>query len=243
MQVNPSVPPGVRQVLDDLIDSAKRAFGDDLVSVILYGSGAEGRLRATSDVNLLFVLRKFASAQGDAFREAFRFSRAAANITAMFLLESEIKAASDEFAQKFADIQRRHVVLTGSDPFEGLQIPRDALVRRLQQVLLNLTIRLREMYIERSLREEQCAVTVAEAAGPLRTSAAAILELEGAGVVAPKEALQTIVQQLGDPRFTELLPHLSQAREERVLPRGKAAAYLFATLDLASALYRRSLAL
>jgi predicted nucleotidyltransferase len=243
MQAIPDVPPGVRQVLDGLVDSAKRAFGDDLVSVILYGSAAEGRLRATSDVNLLFVLRKFASKNVDDFREAFRFSRAAANITAMFLLESEIKEAADEFAQKFADIQRRHVVLVGSDPFEGLNISREALVGRLQQVLLNLTIRLREMYVDRSLREEQCAVTVAEAAAPLRTSAAAILELEGKGAVAPKEALQAIVQQLNDPRFTELLPHLSQAREERVLPRGKAAAYFFATLDLASALYRRSLAL
>jgi predicted nucleotidyltransferase len=243
MQAIPDVPPAVRQVLESVVDAAQRAFGDDLAAVILYGSAAEGRLRATSDVNLLFVLRKFASTNVDTFREPFRFSRAAANITAMFLLENEIEAAAGEFAQKFADIQRRHVVLVGRDPFEGLNISRDALVRRLQQVLLNLTIRLREMYVERSLREEQCAVTVAEAAAPLRTSAAAILDLEGRGIVAPKEALQAIVQQLGDPRFTDLLPHLSQAREERVLPAGRAAAYLFTTLELASALYRRSLAL
>jgi len=35
------------------------AFGDSLRSVILYGSGAEGRFRPTSDVNLLIVLSRF----------------------------------------------------------------------------------------------------------------------------------------------------------------------------------------
>ncbi|HYS54868.1 MAG TPA: hypothetical protein VER58_14010 [Thermoanaerobaculia bacterium] len=243
MQTIPNVPPGVRQVLEGVVDAAARAFGDDLVSVILYGSGAEGRLRTTSDVNLLFVLRKLSHNSINNFREPFRFAKAAANVTAMFLLEEEIRAAADEFAQKFADIQRRHVVLMGRDVLEGMTIPRAALVHRLQQVLLNLTIRLREMYVERSLREEQCAVTVAEAAGPLRTSAAAILDLEGRGTVAPKEALETVVRQLGDAQFVELLPHLSEAREQRVLPPGKAADYLFTTLELSRALYRRSLAL
>ena len=54
MQSIPNVPPAVRQVVEGLVEAAQRAFGDDLKSAILYGSGAEGRLRATSDVNLLF---------------------------------------------------------------------------------------------------------------------------------------------------------------------------------------------
>lgn len=235
----PDVPATVRAVLDALVTSTQGAFGDDLASVILYGSAAEGRLRATSDVNILFVLKRFSREKANALREPFRVAQAAANVTAMFLLEEEIGDASAEFAQKFADIKRRHVVLFGADSFAALTISRDALVRRLQQVLLNLSIRLRELYVERSLREEQCAVTVAEAAGPLRTSAAAILELEGAGTVPPKEALERIVADLGIDTFRDLLPHLSEAREERVLPAGKAAAYLFDTAELARVLYAR----
>jgi hypothetical protein len=130
--------------------------------------------------------------------------------------------------------------LYGDDLFSNIDIPREALVRRLQQVLLNLTMRLRGSYVEQSLREEQCALTVAEAAAPLRTAAASILELEGRGTLAPKEALQAIVRELGDARFDELLPHISEARERRVLPAGRAAAMLFATLELARALHERS---
>ena len=237
------VPDDVRRAIDGLLESARTAFGEDLRSAILYGSAAEGRLRSTSDVNLLFVLRRFDARAANEFREPFRFAHAAANVTAMFALESELGDAGEAFAQKFADIVRRHVVLFGDDPVAALNIPRDALVRRLRQVLLNLTMRLRELYVERSLREEQSALAIADFSGPLRTSAASILELEGRGGVAPKEALELVLRELGRPELEALLPHLSEARERRALPAGRAAEVLFGTMELARALYERSLAI
>lgn len=231
------LPQDVQRTIDGLVEAARTSFGDALRSVILYGSAAEGRLRATSDVNLLFILKTF-DARVDAFREPFRFAQAASNVAAMFVLEEELTDAAEAFAQKFADIERRHVVLHGDDLVENIHIPREALVRRLQQVLLNLTLRLRGTYIESSLREEQCAIAVAEAAAPLRTTAASILELEGGGTLAPKEALETLAKELG--RFDELLIHISEARERRMLPAGRAAEFLFATLELARALHERS---
>lgn len=231
------LPDDVRRAVDSLVASARASLGEALRAVILYGSAAEGRMRATSDVNLLFVLKSF-DASVDAFREPFRTAQAAANVSAMFVLEEELPAASQAFAQKFADIERRHVVLYGDDVVAGIDISRDALVRRLRQVLLNLTLRLRGSYVESSLREEQCALTVAEAAAPLRTSAASILELEGRGTLPPKEALETLVRELG--RFGDLMPQLSEAREQRVLPAGRAAQILFDTLQLARALYERA---
>jgi predicted nucleotidyltransferase len=230
------LPEDVRRVIDSLVDSARASFGDSLRSVILYGSAAEGRLRATSDVNLLFILSRFDGV--DSFREPYRFAQAAANVTAMFVLEEELADAAESFAQKFADIARRHVVLHGEDLVAHIEIPRRARVRRLQQSLLNLTLRLRASYVESSLREEQCAIAVADAAGPLRAGAASILELEGRGTLAPKEALETLVRELG--RFDSLLPHISEAREERVLPAGQAAKIMFETLELARALHERS---
>lgn len=237
------VPEDVQRVVSGLVESARAALGEDLRSVILYGSAAEGRLRPTSDVNLLFVLRRFDAEAANAFREPFRFAHAAANVTAMFALEGELADAGEAFAQKFADIIRRHVVLFGDDPVAALNIPRDALVRRLRQVLLNLTMRLRETYVERSLREEQCALAVADVSGPLRTSAASILELEGHAGIPPKEALERLVRELGRADLDALLPHFSEARELRVLPAGQGAGILFGTLELARALYERALAI
>ncbi|HXH39555.1 MAG TPA: nucleotidyltransferase domain-containing protein [Thermoanaerobaculia bacterium] len=237
----PETPEAVRKTLEAFVETTKSAFGDDLRAIVLYGSAAEGRLRATSDVNLVIVLRGFDQEKANALREPFRFAQAAIALNTMFLLESEIADATKEFAQKFADIRRRHVVLYGDDPFASLDIPRADLVRRVQQVLLNLTIRLREMYVQRSLREEQAAVTLAEVAGPLRTSAAAILELEGEETKPPpKEALLIVVGELGRADLAALLPHLSEAREQRPLPAGSAAPLLFLAIELAHALYDRS---
>ena len=243
MTANLDIPDDVRRVVEDLVESARTAFGADLRAVVLYGSAAEGRLRATSDVNLLYVLSRFDVAAADRFREPFRFAHAAANATAMFVLESELADAGEAFAQKFADIVRRHVVLFGADLVSGLAIPREALVRRLRQVLLNLTIRLRELYVERASREEQSALVVADFSGPLRTSAVSILELEGRTGIAPKEALELVVRELARPDLEELLPHFSEARENRVLTEGRGAAVLFGTLELARALHERSLAI
>jgi predicted nucleotidyltransferase len=234
-----NVPDDVQRVIDGLVASAREVFGEALRSVILFGSAAEGRMRATSDVNLLFVLTRF-DRTVDAFREPFRFARTAANVSAMFVLNAELDAVAEAFAQKFADIGRRHVVLYGDDAVARISIPRVALVTRLRQVLLNLTLRLRETYVERSLREEQCAVVVADTAGPLRTSAASILELEGREAMTGKEALAVLAAEL-DPRFTALLPHLSEARERRALPAGQGAEILFETLELARAMHARAL--
>ena len=243
MSSTAALPDRVRQVLEGVVESAKHAFGDALRSIVLFGSAAEGQMRATSDVNLMFVLRSFDETSANDFREPFRFSDAAIRANAMFILEEELPQAAVDFAQKFADMKRRHVVLFGDDPLPALEVSRAALVRRVRQVLLNLTLRLRDMYVTRSLREEQCAITLAEAAAPLRTAAAAILELEGRGAMAPKAALQQIVEESGDARFAELLPHFSEARETRALPAGRAAALLFIALDLARALHLRALAL
>lgn len=173
------LPAAVGRVLSDFVDAAREAFGGDLQSIVLFGSGAEGALRATSDVNVVVVLAAFDTAKAATLRSAFRSAHAAANLAAMYLLRAEVPAAAEAFAQKFADIERRHRVLFGDDPFAALDVPRAALIARLLQVLLNLTLRLRAAYIERGLREEQIARVIADVAGPIRTCAANLMALEG----------------------------------------------------------------
>ena len=61
----PGLPGVVARALDDFVAAARDAFGDQLESVVLYGSGAEGALRATSDVNIVLVLRAFERERAD----------------------------------------------------------------------------------------------------------------------------------------------------------------------------------
>lgn len=234
------LPDDVVRALDEFVAAARAAFGDDLVSVLLYGSAAEGALRATSDVNVILVLSSFVPAKADQLRDPLRTAHAAVKLSAMFLLRDEVGAAAQAFAQKFADILRRRRVLYGEDPFSTISIPREVVVARLNQVLLNLTLRMRAFYVERGLREEQLAGMVAQMAGPIRACAASLLELEGEVPGSPKEALRRFTESLGEPGWAQILAQLSQARETRVLPPGVAGETVLRLIELTQRLRERS---
>jgi len=162
----PQLPAPVKQVLDDFLLASKESFGKDLLSVVLYGSAAEGKLRATSDVNLVLVLSSFEQSKADSLRAPLRLAQAAIQLRPMFLMKEEIPHAARSFASKFADILRRRVTLHGDDPFASLSIPREVQILQLKQQLLNQILRLRASYVSRSLREEQLDLVIAHAMPP-----------------------------------------------------------------------------
>ncbi len=127
------LPPAVVLGLSGFVDSALAICGTTLKSVVLYGSGAEGRLRAASDVNIILILSSFDPAHAEAIRTPYAAAQAAIRLTAMFLLEGEVGQAVALFGQKFSDIHRRHRVLFGEDQFANAIIPRKAVIFRLKQ--------------------------------------------------------------------------------------------------------------
>jgi predicted nucleotidyltransferase len=238
--VAPPLPETVSRALTDFIAAAKAAFGERLASVVLFGSAAEGRLRATSDVNLILVLTEFQQGDVEQLAPALKIARAAIRLEPMFLLASEIAAAAECFAQKFADIARRRLVLDGPDPFTNVTIPRAAEIFRLKQVLLNLVLRLRESFAVRAGREDQVAMLVADTAGPLRACAATLLELETGKVHPPKEALDLVAQASGKPEWVRALDHVSEVREQRTVAGATLTPALFAILEIAGQLRSRA---
>jgi len=230
------LPENVQRTLTDFVNTAKEVCGENLVSIVLFGSAAEGRLRPTSDVNLILVTKEFEVPQVDRLREVLRVAYAAIRLNVMFILESEISVASEAFAVKFTDILNRNRILFGSDPFKNMEVSRAATLRLLRQVIVNLMLRLRERYALVSLREEQLVPIIADVTGPIRASAATLLGLEGKKGLHPKEALQAFTQQLPGNIWSEVLKNMSTAREEQELRPGEAASTLLGLLDLLKAM-------
>ena len=230
------LPAAVQQALDDLLKAARESFAGNLRSVVRFGSAAEGPLRATSDVNLIFVLERFEPEQASSFHGALQMATAAIRASVMFLLAQEIDAAVDAFAVKFADIGRRRRVLFGSDVFAGRTPSRDAVRRRIRQTLLNLELRLRERFALVGNEESRVALVVAEAAGPLRATAAAVLDLEGRSAASPKAALAAVVDHWPEASWKPLLESMSSARQTRTLPPGTARETLLGVIALADRL-------
>jgi hypothetical protein len=232
-----NLPGEVRSWLSEAANALVGAYADDLEALILFGSAAEGRMRASSDVNLLIVLKRFDAVHSDRVAEIMRSAAAAVQLHPMFVLATELQLAAECFAVKFDDIAHRRVLLYGRDPFGRMVIPRTLLVQRLRQVLLNLTLRLRAIYVVSRAREEALTLAIADAAAPLRRSAYAILELRGAPPESAKAALEILAAELG-PEYREDLKNLSRAREDLRLPPGTAAALLLRLSSLAESLQR-----
>jgi predicted nucleotidyltransferase len=239
----PQLPAPVQEMLGDFLRAAQSAFGAELISVVLYGSAAEGKLRVTSDVNLMLVLASFTAERADPLRGPLRLAQSAIQLRPMFLLQSEIPAASRSFASKFADILRRRVILHGEDPFAALAIPRDVQVRQLRQQLLNQILRLRAAYVARSLREEQLDVILAQAIGPLRSASAALLELQGKPTATSQAAFEIAGSEHLKSDWPAALASLSCIQESRLLPSGQAKRIYFQILDLTCHLHSQASAL
>jgi predicted nucleotidyltransferase len=193
------LPDNVATFLSVFLAAASKALSADLVSAVLFGSAAEDRLGPSSDVNLLLVARDFAPAAIERMRDAYLAAEAAIKLRVMFVREDELPAAAELFAQKFADIRRRHRTVLGKDLVGSLAVPRQAEIFRLRQVLLNLVLRLREASIARGHRPEQVTLILADMFGPLRAACATLLELEGAPIADSSAALTAIARAFGPP--------------------------------------------
>ncbi len=109
--------------LTQLVEKLKAAYGENLVSAILYGSAASGEHHAHfSDFNVLCVLTQLTPRELAAGEDIFRWWREQGSPAPLLLTEAEMERSTDCFAIEFFDIKRQHVLLYGKDLISGLSV-------------------------------------------------------------------------------------------------------------------------
>jgi predicted nucleotidyltransferase len=206
------LPSNVATALSAFLAAARDTLSADLVSAVLFGSAAEDKLAPASDVNLLLVLRMFTPDKIGRMRDTLLAAEAAIKLRVMFVLEDELSSAAEFFAQKFADILRRHRTVFGKDVLGSLKVSRAAEIFRLRQILLNLILRLREAYVARGHRPEQVALILADTFGPLRAACATLLELEDTANADLAAAMTAVAASFGQ-QSSEAVARLVAAHE------------------------------
>lgn len=131
-----------------LRDELARAYGDDLVSVVLYGSAARGDFQpGVSDLNVLVLLRRADAAALRRGTEVAKRWAAQGNPPPLLLGAEEWRRSADVFPIEVSDIREAHRVLHGPDPFEGVSVDREHLRLQCENELKGKQIRLRERYL------------------------------------------------------------------------------------------------
>jgi predicted nucleotidyltransferase len=123
-------------------------YGEDLRSVVLYGSAARGQFReGVSDLNVLALLR---NAEAATIRRGSALARTwvkEGNPPPLLLGEEEMRRSLDVFPIEYADIRDAHVVLHGADPFADVEIRPEHLRLQCERELKGKQIQLREHYL------------------------------------------------------------------------------------------------
>jgi hypothetical protein len=133
------------KVLNQLVEKLVKAFGDRLVSVVLYGSAAAGDYDGKfSDFNILCVLEEITPRELRASETVFRWWRELGSPAPLLLSEAELIASTDCFAIEFQDIQRQHRVLHGRDVVSGLSVGRVFYRAQVEHDLRAKMLRLRQ---------------------------------------------------------------------------------------------------
>jgi Nucleotidyltransferase domain len=112
------------KLISEFIEKIRAAAGANLVSVILYGSAAEGEFHPEySDLNLLCVLRDASFGSLSKLTETVEWWRKEKHHPPLLLTLAELKASADTFSIEFVDMKQRHRLLYGEDVLSGLNVP------------------------------------------------------------------------------------------------------------------------
>lgn len=146
----------MEQELSKLTERLKAAFGDRLVSAILYGSAAMGDWHEpSSDLNVLCVLSQVTSRELAQSEPIFRWWREQGNPPPLLLTAEEIRSSADCFPIEFHDMREHRRVLYGADAIEDLEIDRSFYRAQVEHELRAKQIRLRQRATELLSRHEQ----------------------------------------------------------------------------------------
>src|SRR5690348_200461 len=108
----------VNQQLASWSENFAKTMGDWLQAIVLFGGLAKGEfVPEKSDVNILLVFRTVNIEVLDRAAPLVRQGALEFRLAAMLVTEADLIDSADVFPIKFQDMQRRHKLMWGEDPF------------------------------------------------------------------------------------------------------------------------------
>lgn len=111
-----------KQLTEELAGRLKAQFGERLVSVCLYGSGARDIEHSKKSLNVLVILQGLSSEDLHAASTVSLWWEQKAHTLPVYLSEEEWTNASDVFALEYADIKDWHWVAYGKDLYSAIEV-------------------------------------------------------------------------------------------------------------------------
>ncbi len=135
--------------LPELVERLRKAFGERLVSVVLYGSAAaEDWNPDSSDLNVLCALNRIAPDELRLAEPILRWWREAGYPPPLLLTTEEVQTSTDCFPMEFHDMQQHRRVLHGADIIRDLVVDNKFYRAQVEHELRAKQLRLRQRAAE-----------------------------------------------------------------------------------------------
>jgi hypothetical protein len=153
----------VQSALNHLVEDLRATHGDNLASVVLYGSAAAGDyVELRSDYNLLIALNRITPADLRQTQAPMREWQRLGHPMPVYFTVEELNDAADVFPIEFHQMGRARIVLHGKDPFETLQFSDANLRHQTEYELRSKLIQLRRLYIPASVSVEKLSALMSD---------------------------------------------------------------------------------
>lgn len=163
-----------------LTERLEGALGDNLLSVLLYGSAARGEYSAErSDVNVLVVLRDASTAALRPAAGSLAEWVRGGETPPLIFSEAEWRRSTDVFAMEIEDMRGGHLVLHGDDPLSEANTTREDLRRELEREMIGTVLHLRAAYAAAAADGKALEALLTGSASHLLTLCRGLIRLGG----------------------------------------------------------------
>jgi predicted nucleotidyltransferase len=170
----------VHEALKGLLKDLQATHGNNLTSVVLYGSAAAGdHIELRSDYNLLITLKRITPEDLRLAQAPMREWRRLGHPLPVYFTAEELSDAADVFPIEFYQMANARVVLYGRDPFEFVKLSDANLRHQTEYELRSKLIQLRRMYIPASVSIEKLCDLMSDSLASFAALFRAVLMLHG----------------------------------------------------------------
>jgi hypothetical protein len=170
----------VQQALKGLVEDLRVTHGDNLASVVLYGSAAAGdHVELQSDYNLLIALQRITPEDLRQAQAPMREWQRLGHPLPVYFTVEELSDAADVFPIEFHQMANARIVLYGRDPFEFVNLSDTNLRRQAEYELRSKLIQLRRHYIPASISIEKLCDLMSDSLSSFAALFRAVLLLYG----------------------------------------------------------------
>ncbi len=189
----------VQEALKGLLKDLNATHGNNLASVVLYGSAAVGDdIELRSDYNLLITLHRITPEDLREAQAPMREWQRLGNPLPVYFTVEELSDAADVFPIEFHQMANARVVLYGPDPFASLSFSDANLRHQTEYELRSKLIQLRRMYIPASVSTEKLCDLMSDSLSSFAALFRAVLILYGEDApVAKPDCVRATVRRFG----------------------------------------------